>query len=84
MRPTAPKSHGDATSTVRDAIVTFGAGHGVLSVPVERRIARYLQQERLFAVGGIDNAKQVVRSCYSLDVVAGAWVAEAPLVKRPI
>ncbi len=50
---TAPKTHSDAKATARDAIVAYGAGHGVLSVPVERRITRYLRQERLYAVGGL-------------------------------
>ena len=40
-----PKTHSVAMTTARDAIVAFGAGHGGLSVPVERRITRYLRQE---------------------------------------
>ena len=61
--PTAPKTHSVAMTTARDAIVAFGAGHGVLSVPVERRIARYL-----------DCTLSVVpmTPTYSLDVEAGA------------
>ena len=60
---TAPKTHSDAKATARDAIVAYGAGHGVLSVPVERRIARYL-----------DCTLSVVpmTPTYSLDVEAGA------------
>ena len=79
--PTAPKTHSVAKTNARDAIVAFGAGHGVLSLPVERRVALYLRQERLYAVGGSDGADLPVRSCYSLDVEAGAWVAEAPMLK---
>ena len=37
--------------------------------------------QRLYAVGGIDDAGAWVRSCYSLDVGAGAWVAEAPMLE---
>ena len=77
----APKTHSDVKTNARDAIVAFGAGHGVLSLPVERRIALYLRQERLYAVGGSDGADLPVRSCYSLDVEAGAWVAEAPMLE---
>ena len=43
---TAPTTHSVAKITVRDAIVAFGAEHGALLVPVQRRIARYLRQER--------------------------------------
>jgi len=78
---TAPKTQSDAKATARDAIVAYGAGHGVLSVPVERRITRYLRQERLYAVGGYSATGQVVRECHSLDVEAGAWVAEAPMLE---
>ena len=77
---TAPKTHSDAKATARDAIVAYGAGHGVFSVPVER-ITRYLRQERLYAVGGRNVTDQVVRDCHSLDVEAGAWVAEAPMLE---
>ena len=77
-----PKTHSVAMTTARDAIVAFGAGHGALSVPVERRITQYLRQERFYAVGGFDrDENKVVRSCHSFDVQAGAWVEEAPMLK---
>ena len=47
-----PMTHSVAKANVRDAIAAYGAGHGALYVPVERRIAQFLWQERLFAVGG--------------------------------
>ena len=77
----APKTHSDVKTNARDAIVAFGAEHGALPIPVERRVARYLRQERLYAVGGDDDTDKKVRSCYSLDVEAGAWVAEAPMLE---
>ena len=49
---TQPTPHMVAKTTVRDAIVTFGAGYGVLPVPVERRIACYLRCDHLYAIGG--------------------------------
>ena len=59
-----PKTHSVAMATARDAIVAFGAGHGALSVPVERRITRYFWQERFYAVGGFDrDENKVVRNC---------------------
>ena len=70
-------SHSVALATTRDAIVAFGEGYGRLLVPVERRIAQYLRQERLFAVGGDVQGRATrscwsdripTRSCYSLDV----------------
>ena len=33
-----------STTTIRDATVAFGAGHGALVVPIERRIVQYLQR----------------------------------------
>ena len=33
-----------AASTIRDAIVAFGAGYGALLLPIERRIVQYLQR----------------------------------------
>ena len=76
-----PTTHIIALTTTRDAIVTFGAGYGALSVPVERRIARYLRQERVYAVGGYDEFENPTRNCYSLDAAAGVWVAGAPMTE---
>ena len=45
-------THSVALATTRDAIAAFGAGYNAIFLPVERRIARYLRQERLLAVGG--------------------------------
>ena len=58
-------------ATIRDATVAFGAEYGALLVPVERRIVQYLQQHRLFVVGGLISDG---RSCHSLNAVAG-WGA---------
>ena len=77
--PLPPKTQSVALATIRNATVTFGAGYGALSVPVERHITQYLRQQRLFVVGGWHG--RVLRSCYSLDVAAGMWVEEAPMTK---
>ena len=80
--PPTPRTHSAANkATVRDTIVAYGAGHGVLQVPVERRIARYLRQERMYAVGGIDDDDNEVRAVFSLDVEADTWVAEAAMLE---
>ena len=42
-----------ARATVRDAIVAFGSGYNALSIPVERRVARYLWFDHLYVVGGL-------------------------------
>ena len=73
---------------LRDAIVSFGAGYGVLLIPIERRIAQYLRPERLYAVGGRDGCDDdhqnpttnTSRICYSLDSAACAWVTEVPMI----
>ena len=70
-----PTTHSVALATIRDATVAFGAGYGALMVPVERRIVRYLRQQRLFFV----SSSSYGSSCYSLDAVAGVWVEEAPM-----
>ena len=47
MRDAKPKpataTPNKAASTIRDATVAFGAGHGALLMPMERRIAQYLR-----------------------------------------
>ena len=48
----APPAFTIHSATTGDAIVTFGEGYGALLVPVERRVAKYLRQENLLAVGG--------------------------------
>ena len=69
----------------RDAIISFGAGYGVLQVPVERRITQYLQQERLFAVGdyetfdglrGCEQTRCQTRVCFSYEVSFFGWEEE--------
>ena len=77
--PTVPTTHSVALATIRDATVAFGAEYGVLLVRVEQRITQYLRQQRLFVVGGHNGESGVMRSCYSLDAVAGVWVEETPL-----
>ena len=81
-RPSAasPTTHGVELATIRDAAVAFGAGYGALLVPVERRIAQYLRQKRLFVFGVVSDAV-ALRSCFSLDAVAGVWVEEAPMIE---
>ena len=76
---TALKTHSITRANVRDTIVSFGAEHGTLLVPVERRIARYLRQKRLYAypLNAVNGESNLVRGCYSLDVETAAWVAEA-------
>ena len=60
-------------SDVCDAIVTFGAGHGVLSV---ERITWFLRQERAVVVSHIAQTISML--------LVGAWVAEAlPHVGMP-
>ena len=41
-------------ATTRDAIVSFGASHSALQVPVSRRVSQYLRTERLFVLGGFE------------------------------
>ena len=41
-----PFTHSLALARTRDATVAFGDGHGALDVPIERRIAQYLQRNR--------------------------------------
>ena len=77
--PVPPNTHSVALATIRDATVAFGAEYGALMVPVERRIVQYLQQQRLFVVGGLNSDGGTLYTCYSLDVVAGVWVEEAPM-----
>ena len=77
--PVPPTTHSVALATIRDATVAFGAEYGALMVPVERRITQYLRQQRLFVVGGRNSVSGVLRTCYSLDVVAGVWVEETPM-----
>ena len=38
----------------RDAVVSFAAGHGVLQVPISRRVRQFLRTERLFVTGGYE------------------------------
>ena len=76
----APTNHSVAKTNTRNAIVAFGVGYGVLRVPIERRVAQYLRQQRLFAVGGFTNTRST-RACYSLDRVTNTWVAEAPMLE---
>ena len=80
-KPVPPTTHSVALKNIRDVTVAFGAEYGALLVPVERRITHYLRQQRLYIVGGI-NSDGVLCSCYSLDVVAGVWVQEAPMTKE--
>ena len=73
---TAPKTHGVAKDTARDAIVAFGAGYSALLVPVERRIEQYLRQELLYAVGGRGGPRPQ-GECY--DPATNVWTAVAQM-----
>ena len=64
-----------AKITVRDALVAFGAGYNALSIPVERRVARYLRSDHLYAVGGNDG--QQPSNCTHAGMrPAGSWATE--------
>ena len=78
--PVQPTTHSVALAAIRDATAAFGEAYGTLLVPVERRIAQYLRQQRLFVVGG-SNGESVLLTWYSLDAVAGVWVEEAPMAE---
>ena len=67
-----------ARATVRDAIVAFGAGYDALSIPVERRVARYLRFEHLYAVGGRDGTRTLSSvECY--DLATNVWAVVAAM-----
>ena len=80
--PPAPTTHSVALAITRDATVAFGAGYDALMVPIQRRMAQYLRQERLFVGGGcydggLDSAGVFRSLSYSLDAVTSVWVEEA-------
>ena len=54
MMSMKPTPYIAAKATARDAIVTFGAGYGFLYEPIEWRVGEYLQNEFLYAIGGVD------------------------------
>ena len=70
--PTAAKTH-----SVRDAIVAFGAGYNALSIPVERRVARYLRFDQLYAVGGVGTRALSSVECY--DPATNVWSVVAAM-----
>ena len=73
-----PTPHSIAKVTVRDVIVAFGAGYNALSIPVERRVARYLRFEHLYAVGG-DDATRAFSSVERYDPATNVWAVVAAM-----
>ena len=73
-----PTPHIVAKAAARDAIVAFGAGYNALSIPVERRVARYLRSDHLYAVGGHDSTRDLSSvECY--DPSTNVWSVVAPM-----
>ena len=69
--PTNPKTHSEAIA--RDAIVAFGAEHGALPIPVERRIARFIRHDYLYAIGGLDAVGRTLSTVEYFDPCVNVW-----------
>ena len=76
---TQPTPHIVAKATARDAIVAFGAGYNALSIPFERRVARYLRSDHLYAVGGRDDDDTRLSSVECYDPSTNVWSVVAPM-----
>jgi Kelch motif len=74
-----PTPHILAKATARNAIVAFGAGHGALSIPVERRVAQYLRKDHLYAVGGVDDDGTRLSSVECYNPSTNVWSVVAPM-----
>ena len=66
------------TSSPAPPSATLLAGYNALSIPVERRVARYLQFDHLYAVGGNDGTRALSSvECY--DPATNVWSVVASM-----
>ena len=68
-----------AKDSARDAIVTFGAGYGFLHEPFEWRVSEYLQNEFLYAIGGLDSNGRPSSTVECYDASTNVLMAIASL-----